>query len=199
MADVPNSESLRSTDVSDPSLDGSARKESEFTTKDRRDYVRPYAMEAISATKYELVEPGNISDTLLPNCLLHHIDFTAKNNDVADAPEEMFFAELKTINKIRNKNNGCCYCMFYNVQHPRGGGFMAGRKGLFSDEHRCTTKDHHDLVRPYSMDAINYVAMLQRRCFLFEPQLSTKFDSAHEGIMMFGFPHHLPFRSSFLN
>ncbi|KAI3927486.1 hypothetical protein MKW92_033283 [Papaver armeniacum] len=112
-------------------------------------------MEAISvynqktATKYELVEPGNISDTLLPNCLLHHIDFTAKNNDVADAPEEMFFAELKTINKIRsvtssrcmgpkisisgNKNNGCCYCMFYNVQHPRGGGFMAGRKGLFSD------------------------------------------------------------------
>ncbi|KAI3956820.1 hypothetical protein MKW92_030628 [Papaver armeniacum] len=154
------SKSLRSTDVSDPSLDGSkslrSRSKAKFTNKDRRDYVRPYAMEAISVyneragTKYELVEPGNITTVLLSRCLLHHIDFTAKKTDVADAPVEMFFAELITLNKVRSvefcrcmgpkksisgdKNNGCCYCMDYNVQHPRGGGFMAGRKGLFTNE-----------------------------------------------------------------
>ncbi|KAI3956823.1 hypothetical protein MKW92_030631 [Papaver armeniacum] len=166
-----DSKSLRSTDVSDPSLDGSKslrsrvvparsadkpRKERKFTTKELDDFVRPYAMDAISVyneragTKYELVEPGNFTNVLLPRRLLHHIDFTAKKTDVADAPVEMFFAELITVNEGRSveccrcmgpkesisgdKNNGCCYCMNYNVQHPRDGGFMAGCYGLFSDE-----------------------------------------------------------------
>ncbi|RZC59752.1 hypothetical protein C5167_007061 [Papaver somniferum] len=102
-----NSKSLRSTDVSDPSLVVPIRSNAKpkFTTKDRHDYVRPYAMDAISVyneragTKYELVEPGNITTVLLSRRRLHHIDFTAKKTDVADAPVEMFFAELITLNK----------------------------------------------------------------------------------------------------
>ncbi|KAI3954147.1 hypothetical protein MKW98_017971 [Papaver atlanticum] len=151
-----NSKSLRSTDVSDPIRSkAKPRKERKFTTKDRHDLVRPYAMDAISVyneltgTKYDLVEPGYITNVVLPGGLLHHIDFTAKKTDVADAPKEMFFAELTTIDKVPSvnccrcmgpkksisgdKNNGCCYCMDYNVQHPRGGGFMAGGAGLFRD------------------------------------------------------------------
>ncbi|KAI3911898.1 hypothetical protein MKW92_043937 [Papaver armeniacum] len=146
-----NSKSLRSTGV--PIRSNAKPK---FTTKDRHDLVRPYAMDAISVyneltgTKYELVEPGYIANVVLPRRLLHHIDFMAKKTDVADAPVEMFFAELITLNKVRSveccrcmgpkksisgdKNNGCCYCMDYNVQHPRDGGFMAGREGLFTDE-----------------------------------------------------------------
>ncbi|KAI3956821.1 hypothetical protein MKW92_030629 [Papaver armeniacum] len=150
------SKSLRSTDVSGPSLDGSKslrsrvvparskakpRKERKFTTKDIHDLVRPYAMDAISVyneligTKYELVKPGYITNVVLPRRLLHHI--TAKKIDVADAPVEMFFAKL-TVDKIwthsslllGDKNNGCCYCMDYNVQHPRDGGFLAGRERI---------------------------------------------------------------------
>ncbi|KAI3930001.1 hypothetical protein MKW98_004155 [Papaver atlanticum] len=150
-----DSKSLRSTDVSDPSLDGSKslrsrlskakpRKERKFTTKDRRDLVRPYAMDAISGTKYEMVEPGNITNVVLSRHLLHHIDFTAKKTDVADAPVEITLNKVRSVECCRcmgpkksisgDKNNGCCYCMDYNVQHPRDGGFMAGREGLFSDE-----------------------------------------------------------------
>ncbi|RZC87406.1 hypothetical protein C5167_035947 [Papaver somniferum] len=81
--------------------------------------------------------------------LLHHIDFTAKKADVADAPEEMFFSELATTNGVRSvkcckcmgpidsisgdKNNGCRYCSWYNVQHPKGGGFSRGGRGSFRD------------------------------------------------------------------
>ncbi|XP_026377334.1 uncharacterized protein LOC113271651 isoform X2 [Papaver somniferum] len=112
-----NSKSLRSTDVSDPSLVVPIRSNAKpkFTTKDRHDYVRPYAMDAISVyneragTKYELVEPGNITTVLLSRRRLHHIDFTAKKTDVADAPVEMFFAELITLNKVRSVE--CCRCM----------------------------------------------------------------------------------------
>ncbi|KAI3865547.1 hypothetical protein MKW92_029905 [Papaver armeniacum] len=137
-------------------------KERVFTDKEIQDYVRPYAMDAISfyneitGTKYELVEPGCFSHAPLSGYLLTHIDFTAKKTakktDVADAPEEMFFAELTTINKVNSvkvckcmgrkesisgdKNNGCYYCMEYLVQHPRDGGFMAGGVGLFTDEER---------------------------------------------------------------
>ncbi|RZC60187.1 hypothetical protein C5167_021940 [Papaver somniferum] len=114
------------------------------TEKEIQDYTGPYAMDAMSfynetkGTKYELVEPGYFSHALLSRCLLTHIDFTAKKTDVADAPEEMFFAELTTINEVDTveeiKNNGCYYCMEYLVQHPRDGGFSAGGVGLFTDE-----------------------------------------------------------------
>ncbi|KAI3864225.1 hypothetical protein MKW92_044213 [Papaver armeniacum] len=166
-----SSSSNSKTDVSDASLDDSERlrsrnvpararpkakprKEHNSTFKDRQDYVRPYATDALrcynenTGINYKLVEPGCISNILLPTCLIHHIDFTAKKS--ANAPVEMFFAELTTTNDVRcvtccqsmgpkksisgDKNNGCCYCKFYNVQHPRAGGFMAGGAGLFTDE-----------------------------------------------------------------
>ncbi|MCL7039340.1 hypothetical protein MKW94_028271 [Papaver nudicaule] len=101
-------------------------------------------------TKYKLVDPGYITSVCLPTCFLFHIDFTAKKIDVAGAPVEMFFAELTSINQVRcvkfctsmgpkklisgDKNNGCLYCEFRNVQHPLGGGFMAGGGGLFTDK-----------------------------------------------------------------
>ncbi|MCL7037689.1 hypothetical protein MKW94_016026 [Papaver nudicaule] len=164
-----NSKSLRSKDVSDPSLKRSKSSRSrvaaigpkaeprirKYTHKDRRDDVRPYATDAMSiynqqleaGTKYELVEPGYLTTVLLPTCFLHHIDFTAKKTDVADAPEEMFFAELTTTNKVRcvkfctsmgpKKSISGLYLTcrwFYNVQHPRGGGFKAGGAGLFRKE-----------------------------------------------------------------
>ncbi|KAI3954205.1 hypothetical protein MKW98_018029 [Papaver atlanticum] len=151
MAVISNSKSLRSTmRKTEP------KEERTCTTKELHDLVRPYAMDAISfyneitGTKYELVEPGYIAHALLSKCLVRHLDFTAKKTDVDDAPEEIFFAELTTINKVRcvkvckcmgqknqfqvYKNNGCRYCMNYNVQHPRDGGFMAGGAGLFRDE-----------------------------------------------------------------
>ncbi|XP_026379561.1 uncharacterized protein LOC113274365 isoform X1 [Papaver somniferum] len=179
MADISNSKTLHSTDVSDPSLGGSKRlrrvlprrktepkEEHTCTTKELHDLVRPYAMDAISfyseitGTKYELVEPGYIAHALLLKCLVHHLDFTAKKTDVDDAPEEIFFAELTTINK-EIKNNGCRYCMNYNVQHPRDGGFMARGAGLFRDEpndiprreRNSTSTGSHDVVRPYAVDA----------------------------------------------
>ncbi|MCL7027235.1 hypothetical protein MKW94_002879 [Papaver nudicaule] len=172
-----SSRKKNSTDVSDPSLGGSkrlrsrivpprpkakpkakSRKERKYSARDRQrhDVVRPYATDALlvynesTGTEYELVEPGYISHAVLSTCFLHHIDFTAKKTDVADAPEEMFFSELTSANRVRSvefvncmgpkklisgdKNNGCCYCMRYNVQHPRTGGFLAGGKGLFRDE-----------------------------------------------------------------
>ncbi|RZC89782.1 hypothetical protein C5167_035777 [Papaver somniferum] len=133
-----------------------ARKECKSTSKDRQDNVRLYAIYAINdynkntGSTYKLVKPGCISDVDLPTCRLHHIDFTAKNISADDAPVEMFFAELTLTNNVLcvtcckcmgpknsisgDKNNGCCYCKFYNVQHPRRGGFMAGGAGLFTDE-----------------------------------------------------------------
>ncbi|MCL7049020.1 hypothetical protein MKW94_014525 [Papaver nudicaule] len=124
------------------------RKESKYTSKDPHGDVRPYATDAMriynerAGTKYELVEPGYITHVVLSTCFLHHINFTAKKTDVACAPVEMFFSELTTINKVRcvkfvncmgpkdsisgNKNNGCCYCMNSNVQHPRCRRFMGG-------------------------------------------------------------------------
>ncbi|MCL7031075.1 hypothetical protein MKW94_019980 [Papaver nudicaule] len=125
------------------------KKERKYTDKDRRrDEVRAYATDAINiyneraGTKYELVKPGYISHHVLSLCFLHHMDFTAKKTDVAGAPVEIFFAELTSRNGVRcvkfctsmgpknlisgDKNNGCYYCS-YNVQHPRGGGFLRGR------------------------------------------------------------------------
>ncbi|KAI3857232.1 hypothetical protein MKW92_001161 [Papaver armeniacum] len=158
-----NSKRLRSTDVSDPSLDHSKRLRSRvvparndtFTSKEVQDAVRPYAADAMNVynkragTKYELLEPGYLTSVLLRTCFLHHVDFTAKKTDVADAPVEMFFAELTTTSGVRcvkvcrcmgpresilgDKNNGCCYCESYNVQHPRDGGFSRGGEGLFLD------------------------------------------------------------------
>ncbi|KAI3907584.1 hypothetical protein MKW98_016228 [Papaver atlanticum] len=62
----------------------------------------------------------------------------------------MFFAELTTTTgEVRwvkfckcmgprdsisgEKNYGCCYCRLENVQHPMGGGFLRGGRGLFLD------------------------------------------------------------------
>ncbi|RZC88751.1 hypothetical protein C5167_031125 [Papaver somniferum] len=97
---------LRSTSKSnwpDPEyLVAERRKERKYTSKQLHDAARPYAAEALrlynkeAGTKYELVEPGYMTSALLRTCILHHIDFTAKKTDVADAPEEMFFAEQAT-------------------------------------------------------------------------------------------------------
>ncbi|KAI3931905.1 hypothetical protein MKW98_012315 [Papaver atlanticum] len=161
-----NSRNLRPRNVSDPSLDGSKRlclrvaragpkakprKERKYTSKDSDDdhEERKYATDAMSfynkekGTKYELVKPGCITSAFLESCFLHHINFTAKKAGVADAPEEMFFAELKTTYKVcvvelcksmgpeslikGDKTNGCSYCNKYDyVQQPRDGGFTAG-------------------------------------------------------------------------
>ncbi|KAI3935645.1 hypothetical protein MKW98_022653 [Papaver atlanticum] len=124
-----NSKSLHS----DPSLDGRFRRA-------RSRSLPP--MDAMSAYNEATVM-----------CILGHAFFTISTSplktDIADAPEEMFFAELTTLRGARcvkfckcmgpkesisgDKNNGCCYCHTYNVQHPRGGGFKAGRAGLFRD------------------------------------------------------------------
>ncbi|MCL7030270.1 hypothetical protein MKW94_002207, partial [Papaver nudicaule] len=118
------------------------------------DEVMPYAEDAIKAyneragTNYQLVEPGEITHVVTSKCFIHHIDFTAQNTDVAAAPVEMFFAELTT-NKVTcvqlcvcmgpkksirgDKNNGCCFCKYHNVQHPRTGGFMTDSTALFGE------------------------------------------------------------------
>ncbi|KAI3924106.1 hypothetical protein MKW92_007236 [Papaver armeniacum] len=155
-----NSKRLRSTSESDwpdpEYLVKNPIKRRNFTYKQLRDAVRPYVAEALkfynkeAGTKYELVEPGYLTSAPLRTCILHHIDFTAKKTDVADAPVEMFFAELTTIGKDRwvkfcknmgprdlisgDKNNGCCYCRNENVQHPKTGGFSRGGHGLFRDD-----------------------------------------------------------------
>ncbi|MCL7029358.1 hypothetical protein MKW94_000106 [Papaver nudicaule] len=167
-----NSKNLRSKDVSDPSLDGSkrlcsrvvpagykiksskARRKVKYKSEQQRKKrgeaaVRPYATAALrfynkeEGTKYKLVQPRCLTSTLLPTCFLHHIDFTAKKADVADAPEEMFFAELNTSRSLLSNcanalgqktqfqvyiNQGCSYCNMYggNVHHPTSGGFEAG-------------------------------------------------------------------------
>ncbi|KAI3934610.1 hypothetical protein MKW92_024801 [Papaver armeniacum] len=173
-----NSYNLRSRKVSDPSLDGSKRlcsrvgtvrpkakpkakstKERKYTSKDGDDdddEERKYSTDAMrfynkeNGTKYELVKPGCITSAFLRSCFLHHINFTAKKAGVADAPEEMFFAELKTTYKVRvvelcksmgpeslitgDKTNGCSYCNKYGyVQHPKDGGFTAGEFMNFSE------------------------------------------------------------------
>ncbi|KAL6556845.1 hypothetical protein OROHE_006721 [Orobanche hederae] len=45
-------------------------------------------------SKYQLLRPGSVTPVLLGNCVILHVDFRAKNTHVADAPEEIFFAEL---------------------------------------------------------------------------------------------------------
>ncbi|RZC60256.1 hypothetical protein C5167_022023 [Papaver somniferum] len=126
----------------------------------------------ITGTKYELVEPGYIAHVLLLKCLVRHLDFTAKKTDVDDAPEEIFFAELTTINKeIKTM-----------AAHPRDGGFMAGGAGLFRDEpndiprKERTSTDSHDVVRPYAVDAITWLhyACGYRTCFLHHLDFTAK-------------------------
>ncbi|KAI3926896.1 hypothetical protein MKX01_032811 [Papaver californicum] len=152
-----NSKSLRSTDVSDLSLGGSrrlrlsvlptrpkAKPRKGCTTKRRHDVVKAVCNgchKVQNMSWWSLVS----LQLYIGTCILHHIDFTAKKTDVADVPDEMFFAELTTIKAVRcvkfckcmgpknsisgDKNNGCRYCSTHNVQHPRGGGFMTGRAG----------------------------------------------------------------------
>lgn len=158
---------LTSSDLSDDELSDSKRPRRSKrvvgkTKKERnwkipkifRDETRPYATKAMkfynkkTERMYELVEPGFIKTMLLSKCILHHIDFIAKKTNVVDAPEEMFFAELKTsrgITTVRccmsmgpsdsisgDKMNGCYYCCESQfVQHPKSGGFTRGGDGLF--------------------------------------------------------------------
>ncbi|KAI3952152.1 hypothetical protein MKW98_005847 [Papaver atlanticum] len=107
------------------------------------------SLRSTDGSKYELVEPGCITKVLLETCTLYHVNFTAKKTDVADAPEEMFFAELTTTCGVPSfnlwnckgprdsisgdRNNGCCYCSLENGQHPKCGGFSRGGEGLFLD------------------------------------------------------------------
>ncbi|KAK1369484.1 hypothetical protein POM88_035576 [Heracleum sosnowskyi] len=112
----------------------------------------------ISVSKYQLVKGCSVTPVLLFNCILFHVNFTAKSTHVADAPEEMFFAELRnpegtlfvsprlcvslgSIGSISgDKLNGCCYCREYNnVWHPKGGGFVRGH-----DEFYKTVQDIWD-------------------------------------------------------
>ncbi|KAI3972045.1 hypothetical protein MKW92_022353 [Papaver armeniacum] len=166
MADRRSSKGLRtsSSSISEKSRMDKPNELRQYSLKECQDFVRPYATEAISfyndrnaGAKYELVEPGNHTPVLLATCFVHHVDFTAKKTDVPDAPEEMFFAELTTTDDVRHvtfckcmgpknlitgdKNNGCCFCKSYNVQHPTGGGFKAGRHGLFPDEENYRLMD----------------------------------------------------------
>ncbi|KAI3934608.1 hypothetical protein MKW92_024799 [Papaver armeniacum] len=170
-----NSYNLRSKEVSDASLDGSKRlysrvgpvrpkakskakrrKESKDSDDDFDSIVRSYATDAMSFynkgkdTKYELLGCGCITSAAVRPYFLHHINFTAKKAGVADAPEEMFFAELKTVDGVcfvelcislgakslisGERINGYSYCNMYgNVKHPEGG-FTAGKFMNFFSE-----------------------------------------------------------------
>ncbi|KAI3931908.1 hypothetical protein MKW98_012318 [Papaver atlanticum] len=163
-----NSYNLRSKEVSDASLDGSKRlcsrvgpvrpkakskaksiKESKDSDDDFDNIVMSYATDAMSFynkgkdTKYELLECGYITSAMVRPYFIYHINFTAKKAGVANAPEEMFFAELKTIDEVHfvelcislgpkslisgERINGCSYCNMYgNVKHPEGG-FTVGK------------------------------------------------------------------------
>ncbi|KAK1362840.1 hypothetical protein POM88_038401 [Heracleum sosnowskyi] len=129
--------------------------------KRARDTTRPYAVEAVKfynddgTTDYKLVKPGFMKTVVLPTCFLHHINFTAKDANVADAQEELFFAELTTPcgvthgaicvrccqcmgprgSYLGDKLNGCFYCRTSRlVQHPRLGGFTRGGDGFFKTD-----------------------------------------------------------------
>ncbi|KAK1362852.1 hypothetical protein POM88_038413 [Heracleum sosnowskyi] len=126
--------------------------------KRARDATRPYAVAAMKAynevasIEYKLVKPGFTKTVVLPTCFLHHINFTAKDTNAADAQEELFFAELTTPcgvthgaicvrfcecmgprgSFLGDKMNGCYICCTSQlVQHPLCGGFTRGGDGLF--------------------------------------------------------------------
>lgn len=44
--------------------------------------------------QYQLLKPGSVTPVLLDKCILNHVDFIAKQYQVDDAPEELFFAEV---------------------------------------------------------------------------------------------------------
>ncbi|KAK1398339.1 hypothetical protein POM88_008202 [Heracleum sosnowskyi] len=95
----------------------------------------------LSHQNYKLVEAGGMTPVFTPSCTIFHIDFTAKNANIARAPKEMFFAKLISmdnvlsvslcecrgpINSVSGDNlNGCRFCSSYNnVQHPEGRGYI---------------------------------------------------------------------------
>ncbi|KAK1357541.1 hypothetical protein POM88_050797 [Heracleum sosnowskyi] len=111
-----------------------------------------------SDLEYQLLRPRCVTPVVLYNCILLHVDFVAKKAHVDDAPEEMFFAELRLahgthvysprlcislgpIDSISgDRMNGCCYCRGYNsVCHPKGGGFVRGHDGNYK-----TVQDIYD-------------------------------------------------------
>ncbi|KAK1362847.1 hypothetical protein POM88_038408 [Heracleum sosnowskyi] len=123
-----------------------------------RDATRPYAVAALkfynedTPIEYKLVKPGFTKTVVLPTCFLYHINFTAKDANVADAQEELFFAELTTPcgvthgaicvrccqcmgprgSYLGDKMNGCYICCTSQlVQHPLSGGFTRGGDGIF--------------------------------------------------------------------
>ncbi|KAI3931939.1 hypothetical protein MKW98_012349 [Papaver atlanticum] len=131
-----------------------SRKESKHSDDDFDNILMSYATDAMSFynkgkdTKYELLECGCITSAVVRPYFLHHINFTAKKAGVADAPEEMFFAELKTVDGVcfvelcislgakslisGERINGCSYCNMYgNVKHPEG--VTAGKFMNFSE------------------------------------------------------------------
>ncbi|RZC88750.1 hypothetical protein C5167_031124 [Papaver somniferum] len=116
-------------------------KEHKYTDKQARDLARPYVADALrfynqeAGTKYKLVEPGYVTSAFLRTSILHHVNFTAKKSDVADAPEEMFFAELTTT------GGG-----LENVQHPKTGGFSRGGRGLFPDGSGSSSSSDPEII-----------------------------------------------------
>ncbi|RZC79868.1 hypothetical protein C5167_042441, partial [Papaver somniferum] len=176
-------------------LNAKPKKERKYTSKQARDLVMPYAADAMrfynneAGEKYELVEPGSMSPVVRRADLLHHIDFTAKKIDVADASEEMFFAELATTSGVLcvkfckcmgpidsisgDKNNGCRYCSWYNVQHPKDGGFSRGGRGSFRDDSGSSsssnskTKKTDVVVAPEEMFFAELTTIIGVRCVKF--------------------------------
>ncbi|KAL6507186.1 hypothetical protein OROHE_022085 [Orobanche hederae] len=150
---LSNPKPRRSTSYPGP---GSRLARRKWRRRDKNDPPNPAIIAAFnylnrnSDSKYQLLRPCSATPVLLPKCILFHVDFIAKNTHVADAPEEIFFAELTVaagtvVFRVRfcvslgpvdslsgDKLNGCYYCREYNnVWHPKGGGFVRGCDKLY--------------------------------------------------------------------
>ncbi|XP_074367018.1 uncharacterized protein LOC141707636 isoform X2 [Apium graveolens] len=110
---------------------------------------------------YELVKPGFVTCVILPTCLLFHVNFKAKETDVATPVEKIFFAELIgtsgafsckrcvilqpidfiTGDKTGDITNGCYYCHeLNNVHHPTHGQFVRGGDSLYKPDKELELK-----------------------------------------------------------
>ncbi|RZC80146.1 hypothetical protein C5167_042722 [Papaver somniferum] len=210
-----NSKRLRSTESNWPDPEYLVKnpiKKRKYTAEQVRDATRPYVDDALrfynkeAGTNYKLVEPGYLTSVLLRTCILHHIDFTAKETDVADAPEEMFFAELTTpredvleatsgenrwVKFCKNmgakdlisgdKRNGCCYCRDENVQHPKGGGFSRGGRGLFRDDESDPSLDGFKCLRSRVVPARSPVEYMVEALCLYNSRLGSKYELVEPG------------------
>ncbi|KAI3987710.1 hypothetical protein MKX01_028444 [Papaver californicum] len=129
------------------------------------DAVRFYNKEALSfllcflglGENYELVESGFLTPVLRKAYLLHHIDFMDKKTDVLCLTNTDDYKRVRCVKFCKcmgprdsisgDKNNGCCYCTWYNVQHPKGGGFSRGSCGSFRDNSGSSSSSNSKSLR----------------------------------------------------